>query len=42
MLVSLLPGGFEEFFYEHRDLNDVDRFVKEAKEIHGTVYEPIA
>ena len=42
MLVSLLPGGMEELFYEHRDLDNMDRYWQEAKEIHGTEYEPIA
>ena len=40
MLVSLLPGGFEESFYELSKTKDLAGFLKEAKEVHGTVYEP--
>jgi mannose-6-phosphate isomerase-like protein (cupin superfamily) len=42
MLVGLIPGGMEELFYKYRTDErefDLNGFVREAKQFHGTEYE---
>jgi mannose-6-phosphate isomerase-like protein (cupin superfamily) len=42
MLVGLIPGGMEELFYKYRTDDrefDVNGFLQEAKQLHGTEYE---
>ena len=42
MLVGLIPGGMEELFYKYRTDDrefNLNGFLQEAKELHGTEYE---
>jgi quercetin dioxygenase-like cupin family protein len=42
MLVGLIPGGMEELFYKYRTDDrefDLNGFLQEAKQLHGTEYE---
>ena len=42
LLVGFNPGGMEELFYKHRTEGrdfDIDAYLVEARELHGTEYE---